>query len=447
MKKLYFKFLFIAFSSIMLTITIVFYFGYLKREKIRKERLKLIEIKEIYSVLEENYPFNNDTIPLIREVEKNYNVILSINTRDGFDYSGIDKKKLKQYCLKLIPVKRKKKNKRPLLFLPRFKKSFLPELKGRFTYFLDRKARVLRGVSIKNNRFEVLILKKSDEGFTIAFFVLIAIIFSLFGSIFSLIRKWYVNPLVKLEEAIKSIENNLNSPELYRDSSDTLTPVFNALNDLKRRIIHEINSKEEMLRDISHDLKTPLSRIKLALEFIENGKIKKSINEDVKELEELISKILDIYAVKQEDCKCSLKDFLDKMVNKYSNIDFIVDCDKDVIVPVCEEDLKRIFYNLVENSVKFADVSKGIFIKAEIKNNIIEIRYKDCETKGNKPDLDRIFDYFYKSDKARNKNINKGFGLGLSIVKKLCESYGGKISAEFSDCNGIEFLIQFPVNN
>ncbi len=116
-------------------------------------------------------------------------------------------------------------------------------------------------------------------------------------------------------------------------------------------------------------------------------------------------------------------------------------------MPVCEEDLKRIFYNLIDNSIKFADVSKGIFIKAEVKNNTVEIIYKDCETKGEKPDLERIFDYFYKSDRARNKNINKGFGLGLSIAKKLCERYGGNISAQFSDCNGIEFNIQFPVNN
>ena len=446
MKKIYFKFLFISFSAIFLTIVTIFYIGYLKREQLKKDRLRLVEIGEIYSIIKENSPLDRTKIPILKEIEKSYSVALYIKTKNGFNFFTDKRVILPKIRSRLIPINRLQKIRRHSFHMRKKITPFVGR-EVKVTYYVDAKTKILKGIKLVNNEFEIFIFKKTGISFVLAFFSLIGVIFLLFGAIFFLIRKWYVNPLIQLETSIKSIENNLNSPELYTDSSGTLTPVFNALNDLKRRIIHEINSKEEMLRDISHDLKTPLSRIKLALEFIENGKIKKSINEDVKELEELISKILDIYAVKQEDCKCSLKDFLDKMVNKYSNIDFIVDCDKDVIVPVCEEDLKRIFYNLVENSVKFADVSKGIFIKAEIKNNIIEIRYKDCETKGNKPDLDRIFDYFYKSDKARNKNINKGFGLGLSIVKKLCESYGGKISAEFSDCNGIEFLIQFPINN
>ncbi len=446
MKKIYFKFLFISFSAIFLTIVTIFYLGYLKREQLKKDRLRFVEIGEIYSIIKENLRFDNSKIPILKEIEKSYNVALQLKKKNRFNYLSDKKIILPDVRSKLIPLNRLQKIKRHTFHIRRKIFPFM-EREVKVTYYVDAKTKILKGIRLAGNQFEIFIIKKPSTSFTTAFFGLIAIFFILFGIIFLLIRKWYVNPLIELEASIKSIENNLNSPELYSDSSGTLTPVFNALNDLKKRIIQEINSKEEMLRDISHDLKTPLSRIKLAAEFIENEKIKKGIQEDVKELENLISKILDIYAVKREDCRTFLKAFLKKIPQKFENINFKIKCNENIAVPVCEEDLKRVFYNLIDNSIKFADVSKGIFIKAEIKNNIIEIRYKDCETKGEKPDLDRIFDYFYKSDKARNKNINKGFGLGLSIVKKLCESYGGKISAEFSDCNGIEFLIQFPVNN
>ncbi len=445
MKKIYFKFIFISFSAIFLTIVTIFYLGYLKREQLKKDRLRLAEIEEIYSIIKENFPLDNSKIPILREIEKSYNVELHIKTENGFNYLSDRKILLPEIRSKLMPINRLQKMKRRPFHI---RKKIFPfiERETKATYYIDAKTKILKGIKLKNNEFEIFIIKKPSTSFVVAFFSLIAIFFTLFGAIFLLIRKWYVNPLIELEASIKSIENNLNSPELYSDSSGTLTPVFNALNDLKKRIIQEINSKEEMLRDISHDLKTPLSRIKLAAEFIENEKIKKGIQEDVKELEELISKILDIYAVRKEDCQTSLNDFLTKIPQKFENINFEINCNDNILVPVCEEDLKRVFYNLIDNSIKFADASKGIFIKAEVKNDAVEIVYKDCETKGEKPDLDRIFDYFYKSDRARNKKLNKGFGLGLSIAKKLCERYGGNISAEFSDCNGIEFLIQFPIN-
>ncbi len=450
MKKIYYKLLLIAFSAAFIAIVTFFYIGYLKREEIKKERLRLAEISEIFSLIKDNYPLDQSKIPLLKEIEKSYGVYLSVKTKQGFNYSTDGKIFSPSTRSRLIPIKRPKKIRRNLSPIPfRLNRKMLPNIdihRDKITYFIDGKTKILRGIKIKNPEMEIFILKKSNVFFVAAFFTLISVLFVLSAIIFYLIRKWYVNPLINLEMSIKSIESNLNSPELYQDLTGTLTPVFNALNDLKKRIVQEINSKEEMLRDISHDLKTPLSRIKLATEFIENEKIKKGIKEDVKELEDLISKILDIYTVKKKDCKYSLYDFLNEMTEKYPAVNFKIICNKDIYIPVCGEDLKRIFYNLVDNSIKFSTVSKGIFIEVKSKENSITIKYKDCGTKGEKPDLERIFDYFYKKDKARNKNLNNGFGLGLSIVKKICEQYEGRVSANFSDCDGIEFTLEFPLN-
>ncbi|BBB32526.1 two-component system, OmpR family, osmolarity sensor histidine kinase [Thermotomaculum hydrothermale] len=450
MKKIYFKFLLIAFSVIFLTIVFVFYLGYLKREQLRKERLRFIEIREIFSILKENSPLNQSKLPLLKEIEKSYGVNIFVKTNKKFHYISDEKMLSPKVRHRLLEIKRfPKKRKMIAGGVFRDKKRILPDFNFRdtkITYLIDKRTKILRGVKFETPELQVFLLKKTSNSLLAAFFTLITILFLLSGILLYLIRKWYVTPLIELENSIKSIENNLNSPELFTDSSGTLTPVFNALNDLKRRIIHEINSKEDMLRDISHDLKTPLSRIKLATEFIENEKIKKGIKEDISELENLINQILDIYTVKKENCKTDLNNFLEKIPEKYKEIKFSIKCNEKIIIPVCEEDLKRIFYNLVDNSIKFATTSEGVFIEAYNENNSVLIKYTDCKTKGEKPDLNRMFDYFYKSDKARNKSINRGFGLGLSIVKKITEQYSGSISVSYSNCNGLEFVFKFPLN-
>ncbi len=451
MRKIYFKFLFIAFTISFLTIVVFFYFGYLKREQIRKERLRIPEIKEIYRSVLDNIPFDNSKNEILKEIEELYNVQLYLKTKNGFNYTSNKNLLSRIYSSKFFPLKRTKRVNKKIFHQFKLKRKIFPDInntKDKITYFLDKRTKILRGIKIKTPFLELIILKNSGVSFLTPFFILIFFLFILSGGILFLIRKWYVIPLYTLEQSIKSIEENLNSPELYEDSTGTLTQIFNALNSLKKRIIHEINSKEEMLRDISHDLKTPLSRIKLAAEFIENEKIKKGIKKDIEELEALISKILSVHSYndnEKNNCKTALSVFFKNLKTKYERVRLTVKCENEILAPICEDDLKRIFYNLIDNSLKFADISKGIYIEAEIIDKILVIKFKDCSTKGDKPDLGKIFDYFYKKDRSRNKAINDGFGLGLSIVKKICEQYRGSIIATHSDCDGLQFIIKFPL--
>ncbi len=451
MRKIYFKFLFIAFIISFLTIVVFFYFGYLKREQIRKERLRIPEIKEIYRSVLDNIPFDNSKKEILKEIEELYNVQLYLKTKNGFNYTSNKNLLSSIYSSKFFPLKRTKRINKKIFHQFKLKRKIFPDInntKDKITYFLDKRTKILRGIKIKTPFLELIILKNSGVSFLTPFFILIFFLFILSGGILFLIRKWYVIPLNTLEQSIKSIEENLNSPELYEDSTGTLTQIFNALNSLKKRIIHEINSKEEMLRDISHDLKTPLSRIKLAAEFIENEKIKNGIKKDIEELEALISKILSVHSYndnEENNCKTALSAFFENLKRKYERVRLMVKCENKIIAPICEDDLKRIFYNLIDNSLKFADISKGIYIEAEVIDKMLVIKFKDCSTKGDKPDLEKIFDYFYKKDKSRNKAINDGFGLGLSIVKKICEQYRGSIIATHSDCDGLQFIIKFPL--
>ena len=438
LKKLYFSILTILFILILTIVSFFFYTGYLKKESIKKERLTFYRIQQELKPFIKTYNNLNDKqILFLKNLSKNYNVDIVANF-NNMEFST--NRKLNFKDIRTLYIKKWFRKKRTKYLF--FKGHFFPEVK---TCLLFKKGnhKSFAGIELSYGNNSIAIIEKNNFN-TLFFPFSLLIIFAFFSLIlFFAIKKIYVEPLSKLEKAIKEIEENIDSPFIFQVPSDGTQSLFKALNNLKKKIVHEINTKEEMIRDLSHDIKTPLTRLKLAAEFIKDKSLKESIIENINEIDQLTNSILLTAVFSKKRCSTRLIDVVEKVKEQYSEIQFIFEIEEDLEIPLCEEDLKRIFNNLIDNSIKYADIEKGITITGGKSKGLILIEYIDCNTKGEKPDLNRLFDYFYKKDPSRNKEKDSGFGLGLSIIKKIVESNNGRIEATYSNCNGLKFSISF----
>jgi len=261
--------------------------------------------------------------------------------------------------------------------------------------------------------------------------------------------RWIFGPIKTISKDIEEIsKGNLNT-RIILNRSDELGRLADSINGMKEKISGMINSKESLLIDVSHELRSPLTRIKLACEFIDDEKLRKKINEDVNELESMVKGLLDTYrnenaGVEINREKFNLSELLnyvvikfntDRLVFKNGSGEYFINADKNGI--------ETVLRNVIDNALKYSD-DKPVTLKLSSYNNTAKVTVKD-EGKGiDKSDLEKIFEPFYRTDKSRNKKI-QGYGLGLSLVKKILDGHGFEFGIKSETGTGTEFNIQFPL--
>lgn len=224
-------------------------------------------------------------------------------------------------------------------------------------------------------------------------------------------------------------------------------------------------TRKEFVANVTHELKTPLSAIKGAIETLLNGAIddKKSrtkflniAEEHSERLDKLISDILDLSQIETKTISLKLQkiDILE-IVNKVitllkskletKEIKIELNIQKELPLIYADKDkLEQVFFNLLDNAIKF-NVNKGkIKISAELQKDNIRIDIEDTGIGIPEKDLPRIFERFYRVDKTRSRDLG-GTGLGLSIVKHIVELHSGIVSVESELDKGSKFSFILPL--
>ncbi|MEZ4689531.1 MAG: HAMP domain-containing sensor histidine kinase [Ignavibacteria bacterium] len=211
-----------------------------------------------------------------------------------------------------------------------------------------------------------------------------------------------------------------------------------------------LKAKETLLIDVSHELRSPLTRIKLANEFVEEEKIKKNIREDVIEMESMISGMLETYRAENTGRKPDLKKtdivlLLKNVISKFSydKIHFQSKFDKRELL-IDPEKIEIALRNIIDNAVKYSEGKPvEISISGNEKNkNETVIAVKDHGRGIEQEEIYKIFEPFYRVDKSRDKKIS-GYGLGLSIVRKILDLHKAKTEIYSKPGEGTEFRITF----
>ena len=272
------------------------------------------------------------------------------------------------------------------------------------------------------------------------------------------IYRGVMQPLGKMQLAAKNIKEGNLDFELNPTSDDELGQLCRDLEDMRKRLKDNVEEKikydkenKELISNISHDLKTPVTTIKGYAEGIMDGvadtpeKMERYIRTIYNKATEMNTLINELTLYTKIDTNRIPYNFNTLSVNAYFD-----DCAEDLAVEMESrnvefgyfnyvadnvkiiadaEQIKRVVHNIVNNSLKYMDKPKGkINLRVKDVGDFVQVELEDNGKGIAAKDLPNIFDRFYRTDASRNSSKG-GSGIGLSIVKKIIEDHGGKIWA------------------
>lgn len=289
---------------------------------------------------------------------------------------------------------------------------------------------------VKNQQPKILWLveqNKVPKGWRIPFITIIgAIVFILVLSFLTI--HWILKPLRLLTKGVQQFSDGNLKYRIPLSQKSDFFDLADTFNQMAVKIEKMILSKEVLLRDVSHELRSPLTRINVAVDLIDDKKIKTILKEDIQKMEYMIQNLLESYKLKHSEfvLKKSNEDLIEliqMVVKDYANekVKFVLDIPGQFFMNIDLMQMERVFRNLVENAIKYAD-RESLIITITLKDidQGCEIRFHDNGVGIDEKHLSSLFEPFYRVNQVRTPEGN-GFGLGLSIVKSIIEAHGGKI--------------------
>ena len=251
-----------------------------------------------------------------------------------------------------------------------------------------------------------------------------------------------IRPIRKLAKAAEKFGKGQDIGDFKTSGASEVRLASTEFLKMKNRITRQIEQRSLMLAGVSHDLKTPLTRMRLQSESIKDSKIKDSLNDEIKHMHEMLTEYLD-FAANQEVNSKKIVNPIEALIKIKNDLHFK---DKDIELEILNDEesyvneniFVRCVTNLLNNAVESATKIK---IKAEAADNIIKINIHDNGLGISDEEKNNVFKPFYRIDKSRNQNVNNS-GLGLAITKSLLNSINGKITLHDSFLGGLEVAIE-----
>lgn len=279
-------------------------------------------------------------------------------------------------------------------------------------------------------------------------------------SFITFLVKKITKPLHLFEQFAWNMKNNEYVP-IHVSTKDELETVAESLNTMGKQVtvfqqsLQEKNIQmEQLLENVAHDLKTPISLIQLygngIKDGIDDGTFLETILEENQQMSAMVNQLLYLSRIeknKTDSTQVDLSVLLQNLVNKYKILaterNIVVDTEikKNISITGNEELLQSLFSNLITNAVKYS-TGQVIGLRLYEQKNYILFSIQN-DTDNDLLDIEKIWTPYYVGEKSRNKKLS-GTGLGLSIVKKICETQGYSIHCSFEN-NKIEFKVLLPI--
>ena len=299
-------------------------------------------------------------------------------------------------------------------------------------------------IKYKNGYFEFLFPKDRVSNSSARLFGLWitvpAIVLIVIAMIF---LKNQTRPITNLARAAEKFGRGEDVDEYRPSGSLEIRQAGYEFEKMRKRIQRHLNQRSEMLSGISHDLRTPLTRMKLQLAFIKDQEISSKLSEDINEMEKMLNEYLQFtssnFSEKNEIFNISL--LMDEIINKYENKNISKDIIGEIYINGRKNLLRRCFNNIIDNAIKYGS-KVDVSLSKKSKNLFIIIG--DDGPGIPEAEYNNVFKPFYKIDKGRAE-AKSSVGLGLSIASDIIRSHGGYIRLNKSKLNGLEVKIFLPV--
>ena len=324
------------------------------------------------------------------------------------------------------------------------------ELKSNFSseeYWFDTtnyKELIDLRIKYENGYFKFLVPKDRVTSSSARLFALWITVPAIIMVIISLIfLKNQTRPITNLARAAERFGKGEEIEEFKPSGALEIRQAGHEFDKMRKRILRHLNQRTEMLSGISHDLRTPLTRMKLQIAFIENNELSKKLSEDIDEMEKMLNEYLQFTSSSyiEKDEMFNLSELIDGVVNKYNNKNISKDIMSRVYINGRKNLINRCLNNIIDNALKYGN---QIEVKLNKKNTNVFITVDDDGPGISILELDNVFKPFYKIDKGR-ADSKSSVGLGLSIASDIIRSHGGNIMLEKSKMKGLSVKIFLPV--
>ena len=250
-------------------------------------------------------------------------------------------------------------------------------------------------------------------------------------------------PITALAKAAERFGRGEEIEEFKPSGASEIRQAGYEFDRMRKRIMRHLNQRSEMLSGISHDLRTPLTRMKLQTAFIKEKDISNKLVEDINEMEKMLNEYLQFTSSSyiEKDELFNLSELIKEIVEKYNNQNLTSSINERVYLNGRKNLIKRCINNLIDNALKYG---KKVYVELSKKSTNVFIKIEDDGPGIPEKEYDNVFKPFYKIDKGRAET-KSSVGLGLSIASDIIRSHGGNIKLEKSKLKGLEVRIFLPV--
>ena len=260
-----------------------------------------------------------------------------------------------------------------------------------------------------------------------------------------LVARMTTRPLKQLAQAAKDLGNDINHPPLDLTGADEIRQASAAFNAMQARIRQYIFQRTQMLAAITHDLQTPLTRMRLRLEKVSEPELQERLIGDLSAMQAMVREGLDLARSMDTTEAMQMLD-LDSLLDSVV-ADAAESCQRVTLSGHAgmallgrPMDLRRCLVNLVDNAVKYGHAAK---VSVDRINGAARIRIRDTGPGIPGAELGRVFDPFYRVETSRSRESG-GTGLGLTIARNIAEQHGGSITLANHPEGGLEATLMLP---
>ena len=423
-KRLFYRALIIVAAPtilLQLIVTIVFYDSiWIKANKYTTRSLvaQLKTIEEVYQNDKKNLDFFTDSY------KNNFNFEIGINQNRFPKISGERK---------FSPMDR----------------SLRRELKSAFGnsnyWFSTSKFKNAVEIKIKseNDVIEFLVPKEMVSASSIRLFVLWTTLPSIVLIVIALIfLKNQTRPLVKLAKAAERFGKGDYVNDFRPSGAQEIRKAAYEFDRMAKRINRHLNQRSEMLSGISHDLRTPLTRLKLQLAMLTQKDLSKKMSSDIDEMENMLNDYLQFSKTQSQETtsEINLSDLFNQIEDGFDNKNLEIFHNDKIILKGRPAALKRSFENIIQNGLTYGE---KVLVSLQKSSNRTLIIFEDNGPGIPEDQRKNVFKPFFRLDKSRSLN-KSGVGLGLAIVEDIINSHGGSIQLGNSKINGLQVKIFLP---
>jgi signal transduction histidine kinase len=257
--------------------------------------------------------------------------------------------------------------------------------------------------------------------------------------------RWATRPLKALADAADELGRNIDRAPMPETGPVEVTRAARAFNTMQQRLAGHIRERTATLAAMSHDLKTPVNRLRLRAELLDDTELKKKISQDLEEMESMIRGTLEFMRGGQSAEQARPVDvnaLLESLQADAQDTGAEVAVEGMATAPYAgrPQALKRCLGNLLDNAVKYG--GSATMIVDDAPNRLI-IRVRDRGPGIPELELERVFEPFYRLEASRSRDTG-GTGLGLSIARQIAQLHGGTLILRNIKEGGLEAVLTLP---